>query len=239
MIVTDLIQAALRKGGVIASGETPGTSELNDGLQALQVMLRTMAAQKINVFASTSDTLALVSGVALYQWGPTGSITTTRPHQVLGAFVRDSENVDHHLEILAEGQYRNIAQKSTQARPFSVFFKPTYPTALLYFFPTPFEVETVYFDSLKPFTETSSFDSLSAVLSFPVQYEEALIYNLWKRLAPEYGKVVSDDVKDTARDSLNSIITLNAANQVEPVRIQVPAGRGSYGRYSINSDGYC
>jgi hypothetical protein len=238
MTAEDLIKAALRKITVFASGETPEPEDLADGLFDLQNMLHTWAAKRILIFASTKEDVTLQSSKFLYTWGTGGNINTSRPHQVTGASIVDSEGITHDVDIISEGKYRMIAVKGTLSRPYALYFHPTFPLAEIYLYPVPQDVETLKLESFKPFTETSSFDSLKATLSFPVNYSEALIYNLAVRLASGYGKTVSLEVATIATDSYNAIVGVNAANQVEEVAVSVPAGINNAGRYSINSDTY-
>lgn len=238
MLVQTWLTASLRKLGVYASGETPTPENLADALSAGQSMLRSWAAERINVFASTKEDVVLTPGTFLYTWGTGGSINSDRPHQVLGASIVDSSEVTHRVDIISEGKYRSITVKTTISRPYALFFQPTFPLANIYLYPIPDIAETLSLDSLKLFTETSSFTSLSDMLSFPPQYEEALIFNLSVRLAPEFGKSISAEVVAIAASSYNRVITLNSANQVEPVKVIVPASVPHGAQYGINSDTY-
>jgi hypothetical protein len=238
MLVSSIINASLRKLGVVASGETPETQESADGLAALQSMLRSWSALRINTFASVKETFSTVAGTSYYTWGTGGTINTARPHQIIGAVIRDSAGVDHVVDLISEGKYRSISVKATDGRPYGLFFQPAYPLAGVYLYPTPNEAEVIYIDSFKAFTETSSFDSIASTLAFPSEYEEAIIYNLARRLASEFGKSMSSDDLKIAEDSKNIVDVLNASNQIEPVSIVVPAGYPGGIRYSINTDSY-
>src|SRR3972149_6453264 len=182
MIVSTLIKSAMRKAGVLSSGETPEASREAEVLEALQIMLRSWAQKRILVFASIKESFSLVSTQSLYTWGTGGNITTTRPHQVIGAFIRDSGGTDHPIGIISEGQYRVISSKATAGQPEYLFYHPLYPLGAIYLYPTPQDIETMWLESLKPFTETSSFGTVADTLSFPPNYEEAIKYNLAIRI---------------------------------------------------------
>jgi len=235
MLVSTLINASLRKIGGLSSGETPETARQTEALEALQSMLRSWSSLKIRVFASVKESFILVPGTASYSWGIGGIISTARPNTLIGGFVRDSGDTDHPIIILSEGVYRILSLKVLVGRPTAVFYHPLYPEGYLYVYPVPEEAEVMWIDSLKPFTEASSFATVNDTLAFPPNYEEAIIYNLAIRLAPEYGKNVSAEVIVIADKSLRDLITLNAANQVEPVFIVVP-GDSVWNRYSIQTD---
>ena len=236
MTVAEVIKAAMRKAGVISFGETPETDRYSEALQALQSMLRSWASRRIYVFASNHESFPLVAAKASYSWGTGGNITTSRPYQILGAVVRDSSSQDYPLEIISEGEYRNICAKTTQGRPEYAFYHPLFPLAYLYLFPTPDATETVWIDSLKPFTEASSFSAITDTISFPGNYEEPIIYNLAIRIAPEMGASIPPEVSVIARDSLKELQSLNAANQISTasLHLEIPVGFHN-STYDINA----
>jgi len=240
MIVQDLIKASMRKIGVLSSGETPESARLTEALGALQVMLRSWASKRILVFGSTKESFTLVSGKNSYTWGVSGDITTTRPHQILGAFVRDSGGMDYPVGIISEGIYRSIQVKTITGRPCYLFYHPLYPQSVIYLYPTPQDAETMWIDSLKPFTETSSFSLVTDTIAFPLNYEEALVYNLAIRIAPEFGAIVPAETVAIARSSFNDLVALNASNQMETIPIDqflpIDYSIGYMKRYNINTD---
>lgn len=233
MYVSTLIKGSMRKLGVIATGETPTASEMADALEALQGMLRSWAGKRLMVFSSVKESVTLAAGTASYTWGAGGTINTTRPNQILGAFIRDSENIDHPVDLVSEGKYRSVAVKGTAGRPDMLFYHPTYPLAAIYLCPTPNAAEALWIDSMKPFTETSSFSSLTDTIAFPTTYEEPILYGLGLRLAPEFGKSVSAEFAAIANNGYEGLIMLNAANQVEAVKLSLPNGTRS--AYNINA----
>jgi hypothetical protein len=237
MIVSAVIKSSMRKLGLVASGETPTAEEYADGLEALQVMLRSWSAEKIIVHASTKESFTLTAGTYLYTWGAGGTFNSARPHQLTGAYILDSGGNSYPVELISEGKYRAITVKTSSDRPFALFLQPTFPLANVYLFPVPNAVESLYVDSWKPFTETSSFNAITDTLSFPVNYEEPMIFNLAVRFGSEFGKAVPAEVAAIASKSYDRLTNLNASQQVEPVSIIVPAGRAG-GHYNIDSDTY-
>jgi len=238
MLVSELLKSSLRKIGALSSGETIETTRQAEALSALQSMLRSWGALSINIFATVKENIVLTGDKYSYTWGSGGDISTARPNQVLGAYVLDSSGVTHPVDIISEGQYRAISNKEASSRPYSLFFHPSYPLAYIYLYPVPETAETLYLDSFKPFTESGSFGLTTDTLSFPVYYEEAMIFNLAIRLAPEYGRAVSSEVALVAKTSYTDLVILNAANQIEPVYVKIPASSPYGTGYSINTDNY-
>jgi hypothetical protein len=231
MVVRTLLEAALKKIGVLAPRETANNDELSDCLVVLQSMLRSWAARRLIVYASTEDTKVLTGGTASYSWGTGGSIATTRPNQLLNAFIRES-SYDYPVDLISEFQYHEITNKATQGRPSKLWYKPSYPLGYIYLYPTPDSGYTLYVNSLKQFTQTSSFNAITDTLSFPLEYEEAILYGLVERIAPEYGKTLPAEVIGIAMASYDTLININSSNQVEPVSLSFPVGR--HGNYNIN-----
>ena len=239
MLVSELLSSSLRKIGAMSSGETIEVTRQAEALAALQSMLRAWGGVSTSVFASIKEYIVLTPSKLLYTWGDAGDINTTRPNQLIGAYILDNVGMTHSVDIISESRYNAIAVKATEARPYDLFFHPAYPLASIYLYPVPNTAEELHINSYKPFLETGSFGLHTDTLSFPSYYEEAMLYNLAIRLAPEYGKTVSGEVALVAKESLISLKALNAANAIEPVYIAVPAS-GVYGAgYSINTNSYC
>jgi len=238
MTAQEIIQASMRKLGVYASGETPTTNELADGLSALQSMLRAWSGRRLVVFSSVKDTLTLVAGTASYTWGSGGTLTTARPHSVLGAYTLDSDNISCELDIITEGQYRVLGNKTLTGRPSKMFVHMLYPLSYIYLYTAPDIAYTLYIDSMKQFTETSSFSALSDTLQFPPNYEEPIIYNLAIRLGSEFGKAISADVAAIAASGLKELMSLNSGLLYEPVDIAGSLPVRSRSGYNINTDSY-
>lgn len=236
MLVSKIIDSAMRKIGAVASGEDLTPDEQQDGLSALQAMLRNWSAEKINVFSSVKETVVLSPPTYLYTWGVGGTISTARPNQLISGTITDTSGVTHPMSVIGEERYSEISIKATVGRPYSLFPKYEFPYVQLILYPIPEEADTLNLYSMKPFTEESSFDSWDDTLQMPVSYEEPIIYNLSVRLAPEYGKAATPSVVAIAKSGYDRMMNLNAGNYVEPVRIVLPAG--THGGYSINSDSY-
>jgi hypothetical protein len=225
MLVSDIINASLRKIGVLSSGEAIESTRQSEALVALQNMLRLWGAVGATAFYTVRESVNLASGKISYTWGDAGDISTARPNSVLGGHV-DTET--RPINLISEREYRNIATKNTAGQPTSIYVNYTYPLVEFYVYPvTTGDGHVLSVDSLKPFTETSSFATVADTLNFPVYYEEPIICNLALRLAPEYGRVASEDLKSLALFGLNTlkeIHTINKMEFVESILLRAPVG---------------
>lgn len=223
MTAQELIKASLRLIGAIATGETPTADEIQDGLEAMNIMLGSWSDDRLMIHVITEDTLALTSGTASYSIGSAGDIDTERPIKIQSAFTRQS-NLDVPLRIRGQAEYNAIAQKSDTGIPSILYYNPGWTTGTIYLAPTPGAGLTLYLYSLKAFAAKGGGDlvtTITSTVSFPPGYIRAIKYNLAIELAPEYGKSVSPEVALGASESKGSIKRINAANQVEAVKLEI------------------
>ncbi|MHA1481886.1 MAG: hypothetical protein ACTSQA_00425 [Candidatus Heimdallarchaeaceae archaeon] len=238
MIVADLIKSSLRKIGALSSGEVIETARETEALSALQSMLRSWGAVSNNIFTNVIEDFTLSSGTDSYTWGVSGDIDTARPNQIIGAYITNSSGVTYPVNIISLNEYSSISDKNISGHPGILYFYPSFPLGYVKLFPIPDYPYILTLASMKPFVETASFTLATDTLSFPLYYEEPMIYNLAIRLAPEYGREVASEVAVVAKSSYMNMVTVNAANKIEGVYIRIPAVSPFGTGYDINSDSY-
>lgn len=217
-----LIKSALRVIGALATGETPTNDELNDGLQAMQFMFRHWSAKNIRLYYITKTTHTLGSST-YYTIGSGGDMDETRPVSIRGGYVTDSNSFDHVLTIIDERRYNSLSLKSLTGTPEYLWYSPEYPLGKIYLWPI--GGGTLNLDCLKPLSEPTL---ITSSISFPPEYDEAIKYNLAIRLAPEYGKAVSQEVKELAISNMRDIEDRNFAEQIvatKPELLNLAVGR--------------
>lgn len=230
MTVQEIIKAAMRTLGVIATGETPTNEELQDGMEALNLMLRSWYGQGINVHANYEIPVTLAAGTASYSVGTAGTVAYTRPSVVFHGFIRDANGHDYPLDIITDPEYRTISEKTTRSRPTKVFYEASHPLGYFRFYPTPDATETAYLYCNSVIT---AFTALTDTVQFPAEYEKAIKFNLAMELAPEYGKEPSQFVVKAASDSLGVVQAINLSARLQPVEfVGMPGVAGR--QYDIN-----
>jgi hypothetical protein len=212
-----IIKAALRSIGAIASGETPTTDELNDGLESMKMMFRHWSSQNIRLYFTTMESFAL-TGAASYTIGSGGTFNTVRPTSIRGASVEDTNGSELVLNIIDEKRFRDGYDDY-------LFYSPEYPLGKIY---TSESTGTLNLYSLKPLTDPTL---ITSTIAFPPEYDEAIKYGLALRLAPEYGKEPSPLVAALAQASLNSLETKNFSIQMNAVK---PELIKTVSRWNIN-----
>lgn len=229
----DLVAAALRKIGALASGETPDSQSATDGLSELNRMLSSWSNEELVVYQVTAETpLTLTPGDGSVTMGTAGDITT-RPIEIEQAMIRDG-STDYALRKLSLSEYAAISDKTLQSDiPLAYYDNGGYPQRTLSLYPVPSAAKSLVLFTRRELTQIATLDTS---ISLPPGYEDALVYNLAFRLAPEYGKVLPDAVMVVMSESKAQI---KRANE-KPTYLRVddvPAGGGS-GRYNILTGGY-
>lgn len=214
-----LIKAALRVNGV--TNQSPG--ELQDGLEALQLMLRSWSANNLRIYYTETHTLSM-SGADSYTIGSGGDISTVRPVEIRGAWFTE----DRELNMVSEGEYRRMkASVNSGGDAEFLYYDSEYSLGVLY--PWPTGGSTMYIHALQPLTDPTA---LTSSISFPPEYDEAIKWGLAARLALEFGREPSPAVVGLAAAALNTLETKNFAGQINAVKTEILAL--SHNRYNID-----
>jgi hypothetical protein len=208
----DVINGAMRLIGVLASGETPSSSESNDALTSLNNMIDSWTNQSLLIYEKAYETFALVANQQSYQWGSgVADFNSARPQKLENVNwqqVSSTTTVELPVEILNKDQWAAISVKGlTSNLPTRCWLDMTYPNATLYIWPIPSVAGNIVCWSWKPLITIST---LTTAISLPPGYLKALIYNLAMELAPEYGKQVSSLVESQAVNSKAVIKRMNS-----------------------------
>lgn len=219
MTASDLIKSSMRVGGLIASGETPTNAELTDGLEALNMLLKSWGAHPNLIFARTEENFTLSIGTLAYTIGTSGAWNTVRPQRIESAFIRDSTGYDTLLAPISELQYNALIDKDIAGKPNRFFYDPQNPLGKVYLYPSPDAAYTLYLDSWKPITTLAL---LTTVVDFPPEWERALKYNLAVEFASEFGRTLPPEVAALAYESLQAV-KKSIAFRLPSLQIGVPS----------------
>jgi len=239
----DLVTSAMKKSGIIGNGQVPSAEDINDGFNDLRQMLATWIRKRWLVFHLVEHSFTS-NGAQFFTIGPSPSnfVIDPRPDRLEYAYmvqpnVSPGNPVSYSLEILeAREDYAAIALKSLVAWPQYIFYDSAFPQGKVYVWPIPqsgqYEIHILTKAPLQVFT------NLSEDVNLPLEYENAIIWNLVTRLRASYPRAQSDPIleanlKGLAKDSLNLI--RNANTQVP--RLKLPGLLGRMGRsYDLYSD---
>jgi len=202
-IQADVLVKALRKLGVPNANGT----QLENALSAFNDMVSSLSAEDVFLPYHTRESFSLVAGTAAYTIGSGANFDTTRPEEIVSAYIRDSDGNDHPVSVdMTLEEYSLIVDKDASERPGRLCYLREYPNGRILFDTAPESVETIYIDSLKQIGELAAVDT---ALTIPPEYKEFFVYNLAARLAPEYNQEVPRDVYVIAQQSWDRIVNQN------------------------------
>lgn len=233
----DVISASLKLIGALAPGESLAANEATDGLATLNRMIGSWSNEKLTIFAKVREEFTLTANDGIYSMGSGADFNTTRPQFIENATIEDqsvSPTVEYPLRILrSQDEWAGVAIKDlTSTYPQYLYAEGTFPNETINLWPVPTAANKLVLYTLKPLTEISTLDTS---LSFPPGYEEALVFNLALRLAPEYGRIARADVIAIATEGKAAIKRTN--DKPRFLRIDgIPAAKGS--SFNIHTGDY-
>lgn len=181
-----LVTAALRKLSVLGDGQSPTTTQLSTGREALNVMLKTFQTKGMPLWAVTEVSVPL---------------TATRTYTVAGAPLKvlqairtdatDGSSVP--LELRTHYDYNLLSNTASTGQPTCYWYEPLNQTGILHVWPTP-DVYSAAHQTIKLVYQRPFFDVTSGTdtIDFPQHWLEAVIYGLAQRLSPEFGIPLQD-----------------------------------------------
>ena len=140
-----------------------------------------------------------------------GDIPMARPLRFRNGFTRASTsslaNLDFSFDFIALDRYKEELLKNVQGPwPYVATYQPTFPLGTLFVYPAP---GANYIAHLFSDLILSQFSAITAAYSLPQGYTRALKKLLALELAPVYGKQVSPELRNQAKESKNLIMSLN------------------------------
>jgi len=183
----EIIGGALRKLGAYDHGEAIPAEEVQDAMQALNLLAKEWSAHGLDIFVREEKILTMTAGQVVYTLGPSG-VLTDKPYDIVYAARRDpTNNIDVPMNLIGEREYQRLSLKQQQGIPTNLWYKQLRTTGELYVWPT--------MSSTCPYTQlvlqcrmyVDDLDSTTDEPEFPIEWGNALIFNLAHDLAPEYG----------------------------------------------------
>lgn len=185
----------------IDSGDYVGI-ELDSGALQWTTVAATPSGDAVSLSASLNSAAAADNYVFSY----TNKIS--RPAEIVEARIRDEDNNDEPLEIVSDTtEYMAITDKTSTGDAQKLHLIPTITNSKLYAWPVADNVAKRIVMTIK--RKIEDFDSSSDNADMDPSVLEGLIWNLAKRLAPEYGISlqigIGIDIKFNADDSYGLI----------------------------------
>ena len=209
-----ICQGALELLGVIDPEDSPPQAMINGAFRRLNMMMRSWSLQSYTIPFIDREVFPIVSGKGgtdnPYTVGPGGDLDTTRPAKLEGiglllAPVGSAPPVELVRAELTDDMYQFLAIKDLGNSLFTnAYYSPTFAGGLgsLYLWPVPnTSINSLALYRLKQLAE---FTSPTAAYDFPEGADEAVEYNLARRLMSVYSvdPQRKADVLQLAKESL-------------------------------------
>lgn len=232
-----MITRSMRLAGVIGKGEAADADESADGLVALNAMLDSWQLERLFVYQIVQVSNTWPASTTSRTIGSGGNFTQQRPVKIDSAFVVDSNSNWYPVRVLQDRtEYDDLVSKTTASTlPEYLFMDTAYPLGVIYLYPVPSAELTL---KLNTWQTLQSFALLTTELSLPPGYQRAIEYSLAEEFGPEFGVVISNDVKKIANEARAAIKRINAPSMTSRVENAVASlGRlGGGGTWDIYSD---
>ena len=235
----NIVTRSMKALGALGSNETPSATEANDGLEAFNAMLDSWNGEGLTSYQVREQSHVLVVGTSQYTIGSGGTINTTRPIDIVQAYIQDSSNLRYLINIVPRDKWNQIGQLTiTSQIPNTLFYDPQFPLGIINLFPQPLQAWTLYFDSM---LQQATYSSLAQTISMPPGYERAYVLNLALEMmnCGFHSMLSRDDMTALAKNASeakanikrNNILTREVISNYDPAIVS-----HSYASYNIYSD---
>jgi hypothetical protein len=224
MTVSDVINASLRKIGILASGEVPTANEQTDAFTALTNMLDSMSNERLVIYSILREAFNLIAGQQTYTFGTGGNFNSARPQKIENAYVQaygTNPVAELKMKIVNKDEYADLVVKTvTSSIPIYLYNDNSNPLANINVWPVP-SVNTPLI--LYSWKALSSFAAINTTITLPPGYLRMIIFNLAVELASDYGLSAPDQVVAIALSSMKNIKRMNS----QPLYLSTDAALGS------------
>jgi len=240
--VADLIYTGYRIAGMVTAAlRGPSSSEVADGIAALNSMLDSWKAERLMVYAIVRSVQTIVANRQTYTIGtfPTPDFSIERPERIDRAgfiFTNASPDFEQPLRILTEQEWAALSPKGTTGTVSTMlYYEPSIPNGTIKMFPIPTRAGQIALYLWK--TLDTFADATAQIDLLPPAYQKAIEYNLAYELA----------MRNPARARMSPVAILEAARSKAKVKaINIPVlkqrceaacrGIGVNGGYNILSN---
>lgn len=176
----DLIYSAFRLAlGARDDVETFSANHAENGLFALNAMVKSWQAEGISLWKDTEVTVPTVAGQEAY--------ATARYLRISNVRRRDANDIEVTMGYegtpMSRAEYMRIPAKEAEGTPNQAYYWPSVSAGNLYLWPSPLTAEwDIVFTARTAFSDFT----LTGDVDFPGEWIDALRYNLAVNLALEY-----------------------------------------------------
>lgn len=187
-----IIEAALRKLGVLAQGQTPSTEDYTNAAIALNMLVAEFRALGMPLWKRTQYSFSPTANTSSYNIGSGQTLSTAYPLKMLEAWRQDSSTSSKiPMTILANSDF-NLLPSNSSDTPIQLTYQPKINYGVLKLWPTPDSNSTNSTIYLVYQAPSEYFSASTDTMDFPEEWYNAVVYELAVRLAPEWGVPLND-----------------------------------------------
>ena len=181
----ELIEAAMRKVGALADGQTPSTTQYTNAAQALNAVVNLLSTDGMPLWKRVTQTITPVLSTKDY--------TITDSLKIAQVVLKDTTSgVQYDLIEKSEYDFNRLPTLST-GQPVHYMYQPAIDGGTLSVWPLP-DASTVSNKQLLVIKqkEFDNFSSSTDTMDFPAYWTQPIIYYLAIAIAPEFGLPLQD-----------------------------------------------
>lgn len=232
---------ALRKAGItLGPQRTPSPAQYQDALEEFNRLAGSLSCDRFFIYSMLNYVFPL-TGSKTYTMGISpdpnapADFPAPRPVAIETANIvmnPTGNNLRYPLALVTDLQWARIRlQDIPNTIPEVLYNDRAYPLSTLYLWGQPVTNAGLELFVWQTVPKVLAWTDLVAV---PDGYEDALVLNLAVRLAPHFQRVVPDDVRQQARESLMRLESINAPQPVADTSALCSGYNNN--RYNIYSD---
>lgn len=189
----NIIEAALRKLGVLALGQTPETEQYTNAQLALNSTIALLQTKGMPLWARSDYTITLVASQRDYTIGYGQTLNTPFPLKIHSIFVETTTG--GAMRELLPIAYKDFLTLNTETTgtPVNYTYQPKVNLGVISIWPmadsTAASTYTLKVTYQRPFY---AFTTSTETIDMPQEWQLPVIYNLAVVLAPEYGVPLED-----------------------------------------------
>lgn len=207
MTARDLITATLRSIRVLGVGDPLPAEDANDALDRLNDWLDALALERLTMYFNLRTEKKLGDGIQSYTIGIGGDINIVRPTHIEAAnLIQDVTRpvpFEQPLDVWTEQRWQGCRQKLLHSTyPTAIYYDHDWQAGLakIYLWPIPDQCNLLMLVLYTP-EALKEFATLDTDYTFPPGYRRFIRTNFAGEIASEYGKQLTSDQMQAARQS--------------------------------------
>jgi len=223
MKVKAILKRALQLINAVEQGAEPTADQYSSILDFYNDMLTGQDGLMLNYISR--EEFSTVAGQRVYEIGATGDFATPKPISIDSAFVTDG-GVEWPVKVVPQNRYDAISVKTTESRPYWLYYDPYHPLGKIYLYYVPEKVYTLLLNMKKELLEYSS---INDDFTLPNQYRRWGVFNLAVEYADVEGFAVPNGVARIAKKTEKVIKRINLNNNINDAVLDsaLMLGRGA------------